>query len=236
MKNTYWKNKNIVIAGGTAGLGKALACKLSSLEAHILVIGRRDSAIKEMAKEYPKIAFLKADISNKEAIHPLAAQVHTHFSRIDMLFNIASYLGEVPLRPLMDTDCEDFERVLQTNLLAPFRLTKVLAPTMILGHSGLVINISSDAAINAYATWGAYSVSKAAVDHLSRIFHEELKSMGVGFLSVDPGDMATAMHFAAIPTAKKEDLRSPDTSAQSLMQLIEKLPSQSSKNQVRRIL
>lgn len=95
---------------------------------------------------------------------------------VDILFNVASYLGQTPLRLLVDTDCEDMEQVLQTNVIGPFRLTKALLPSMLLKQKGLVVNISSDAAMNAYPTWGSYSISKAASDHQSRIFDEELKA------------------------------------------------------------
>jgi NAD(P)-dependent dehydrogenase (short-subunit alcohol dehydrogenase family) len=221
MKNSYWKNKNIVITGGTSGLGKALSLKLSQAGANIVVVARRNNLIDELIKEDSKISAIKGDISKKDTIHSIAAEINTQFSKIDILFNIASYLGESPLKYLIDTECEDFEEVLQTNLLGPFRLTKLLAPSMILNEKGLIVNISSDAAVNAYPKWGSYSISKAAVDHMSRIFDEELKDNGVRFLSIDPGDMATPMHFKAVPDANKDELRDPSYSASLLIDLVE---------------
>ena len=208
------------MTGGTSGLGKALALQLDILGANVIIVARRKNLIDDLLAENTNIKAIQGDISNKETIHSIAAQVHTYFNKVDVLVNAASYLGETPLRYLLDSECEDFEAVLQTNVLGPFRLTKLLTPTMMLEGKGVIVNISSDAAINAYSTWGTYSISKAAVDHMSRIFDEELKGSGVRFLSVDPGDMATPMHFAAVPDANKDELRDPAEAARRLINLI----------------
>ena len=84
----------------------------------------------------------------------------------------------------------------------------------------LVLNISSDAAVTAYAGWGAYGASKAALQHLSRIWNEELASEGIRVLSVDPGDMDTPLHALAVPDADRSQLKSPDTAAAEILDLI----------------
>ncbi len=98
---------------------------------------------------------------------------------LDVLINNASDLGPVPLKLLADTECEDFERALATNVLGPFRLTKALLGSLSAsareGSRAVVLNVSSDAAVNAYPGWGAYSASKAALLHLTSIWDEELK-------------------------------------------------------------
>src|SRR6185295_7462055 len=112
---------------------------------------------------------------------------------LDVLINNASTLGPSPLALLADTECEDLEQALAVNLLGPFRLTKALLGALAAsareGRGALVINISSDAAINAYPGWGAYGASKAALAHLTAIWAEEAKGDGVQFLAIDPGDM-----------------------------------------------
>ena len=122
-----------------------------------------------------------------------------------MLVNNASSLGPTPLAPLGDTECEDFALALETNVLGPFRLTKALLGALTAsareGRGALVLNISSDAAINAYPQWGAYGASKAALRHLTAIWGEELAGQGVRFLSLDPGDMDTPLHALAVPGA-----------------------------------
>jgi NAD(P)-dependent dehydrogenase (short-subunit alcohol dehydrogenase family) len=222
MESNNWKNKNVVVTGGTSGLGRALALQLEAAGARVVIIARTQNNIDALVKENSKIIGIQGDISQKEQIYPLAGQIHSRLGDVDALFNVASDLGPTPLRLLVDTECENFEQVLQTNLLGPFRLTKALLPSMLLKRQGLVVNISSDAAINPYPKWGAYGTSKAAVDHLSRIFNEELKDQGIRFLSIDPGDMNTPMHFAAIPDADPNHLRDPKDSAGRILDLIAK--------------
>src|SRR5439155_26792817 len=119
------------------------------------------------------------DVGRKDDIYPLALQITATLGGLDVLINNASSLGPVPLAPLADTDCEDLEAALAVNLMAPFRLTKALLGALSAaareGRPALVVNITSDAAVNAYAGWGAYGASKAALLHLSRIWDEELR-------------------------------------------------------------
>jgi NAD(P)-dependent dehydrogenase (short-subunit alcohol dehydrogenase family) len=212
--------KNIVISGGSSGLGKALAIQYYEAGARVAIIARHADRIEEMLQEFPGMIGLVADISKKESIHPLAGELHTKLGEVDILFNVASTLGPVPLRLLIDTDCEDFEDVLQTNLLGPFRFTKALLPSMLLREQGVIVNISSDAAVQAYPHWGAYGVSKAALDHLTRIFQAELESQGLRCYAIDPGDMRTPLHFAAVPDADPAKLRDPFDSARRIIQII----------------
>ena len=163
---------------------------------------------------------LVADVADKQAMYPLAAAAAELVGPIDLLVHNASELGPTPLRPLLDTACEDLERVLAVNLIGPFRLTKAIAGAMALGRAGTVVHISSDAAVNAYANWGVYSVSKAALDHLTRILAVELEPHGVRVFSVDPGDMNTDLHAAAVPGADVSELADPDVVAARIAGMI----------------
>lgn len=221
MKNqTPFLNKKILITGGSSGLGRSLALQLAAAGARVAIVGRGAERLHKVAKESANIKAIQADVSDKKQIYPIAGQAQAWLGEIDILINAASDLGPTTLRLLADTECEDFEHVLQTNLLGPFRLIKAILGDMMVRSSGLVVNISSDAAVSTYPRWGAYSVSKAALDHLTRIFDEELKSNGVRFLTIDPGDMRTPMHFQAVPDADPEKLRDPDVAAQLIMDLI----------------
>ena len=93
---------------------------------------------------------------------------------------------------------------------------------MLLTGKGMVINISSDAALGAYPTWGMYSVSKTALDHLTKIWQEELNGAGIQFLALDPGDMHTQMHLDAIPDANVDELFDPKDVASDLLRFIAK--------------
>jgi NAD(P)-dependent dehydrogenase (short-subunit alcohol dehydrogenase family) len=159
-------------------------------------------------------------VSRKEDIHPIAIQVLGVLGGLDVLINNASSLGPVPLVPLADTDCEDLERALATNLVGPFRLTKALLGSLAAsareGGRPLVVNVSSDAAVTPYPRWGAYGASKAALHHLSRIWSEELASEGIRIVSIDPGDMDTPLHALAVPDADRSTLKSPDIAAREI--------------------
>ncbi len=220
MKSEYWQNKKILITGGTSGLGRALALTLDAAGAKVAVVARNRERIEALRARRPTVIGIQGDVSDKRQIYPIAGQAEAQLGGVDILFNVASELGPTPLRLLLDTECEDFEHVLQTNLLGPFRLTKALLPAMVLRRRGIVVNISSDAGVNAYPRWGAYGVSKAALDHLTKTFAEELREHGVHFLAIDPGDMNTPMHFAAIPGADASALREPQDSAERIIRLI----------------
>ena len=216
----YWNNKKVFITGGTSGLGRALALQLVEQGASVAVLARNLDRLRELQRQDSRIHVIQGDITDKESIHRIHAEALAKLGDVDVLFNNASSLGPTPLRFLIDTECEDFSLALETNLLAPFRLTKLALASMILRNSGVVVNISSDAAIQDYSKWGAYSVSKSALDHLTRIFQAELSDTKVRFLAVDPGDMATPLHLTAIPEADVNSLHQPADSARRLISLI----------------
>jgi NAD(P)-dependent dehydrogenase (short-subunit alcohol dehydrogenase family) len=135
----------------------------------------------------------------------------------------------VPLAPLADTECEDFETALATNVLGPFRLTKALLGLLASsarergdGVRSLVLLVSSDAAVTPYAGWGAYGASKAALAQLGRIWNEELASHRIAVVVVDPGDMDTPMHAAALPDADPATLKRPADAAREIVALIDR--------------
>src|SRR5437773_2871369 len=171
---------------------------------------------------------LVADVGQKEAVHPLVGAAAALVGPLDLLIHDASTLGRVPLRELAETECEDLARVLEVNLVGPFRLTKAVVGSMVLRGRGLVLGITSDAGVVGYPGWGAYGVSKAALDHLMRTWAAELQGTGVRFLSLDPGEMGTAMHAEAMPDADPTSLRSPAEVAARVVDLldsVESLPS-----------
>lgn len=162
-----------------------------------------------------------ADVADKYAVYPLAGTAAELVGPIDLLIHNASALGPTPLRLLLDTECEELERVLAVNLVGPFRLTKAIAGAMALRGRGTIVHVSSDASVNAYPAWGAYSASKAALDHLGRILAAEVAPHGVRVLSVDPGDMNTELHAAAIPDADPTTLADPRDVAARIVTLLE---------------
>jgi NAD(P)-dependent dehydrogenase (short-subunit alcohol dehydrogenase family) len=207
----------IAITGGTSGLGLALVRELLDRGAQVAFVARTREQVERVAREHPGAHGIVGDVSKKDDIYPIALQITGTLGGLDVLVNNASSLGPTPLALLADTDCEDLERALATNLVGPFRLTKALLGALAAsareGRGAVVLNVSSDAAINAYPTWGAYSASKAALHHLSRIWNEELATEGIRVLSLDPGDMDTPLHALAVPDADPSTLKRPEVAA-----------------------
>ncbi|MBB4195390.1 NAD(P)-dependent dehydrogenase (short-subunit alcohol dehydrogenase family) [Rhizobium aethiopicum] len=218
------------ITGGTSGLGLALVRHLAEKGASIAFVARTAANVERVAAETGAFGIV-ADIGKKEDIYPIAMQITANLGGVDVLINNASSLGPVPLALLADTECEELEAALAVNLLGVFRLTKALfgalAASAREGRGALVINISSDAAVNAYPGWGAYGASKAALAHLTAIWDEESKGDGIRFLALDPGDMNTPLHALALPDADPSSLKDPELAAAEIIEkMLDVLPSQ----------
>ncbi|MDB5871580.1 MAG: short-chain dehydrogenase [Ramlibacter sp.] len=217
----------VAVTGGTSGLGLALVEQLHRAGAQVALVARDASRVAAVARRFAGTHGIAADVSSKPSTHPLAIQINSALGGLDVLINNASTLGPVTLLPLADTECEDFEAALATNLVGPFRLTKALLGALALsarqGRPALVVNITSDAAANAYPGWGAYGASKAALSHMSRIWDEELREHGVRMLAHDPGDMDTPLHAQALPDADPAMLKMPTLAAAELLARIARM-------------
>jgi NAD(P)-dependent dehydrogenase (short-subunit alcohol dehydrogenase family) len=211
----------VAVTGGTSGLGLALLRQLTALQARVAFVARNGAAVERVAAEAGAHGIV-GDVGRKTDIYPLALQITGHLGGLDVLINNASSLGPVPLALLADTACEELEQALAVNLVGPFRLTKALFGALTASartrRGALVVNISSDAAVNAYPGWGAYGASKAALSHLTRIWAEEAKSESVRFLAIDPGDMDTPLHALAAPDADRSLLKRPEASAAEIIE------------------
>jgi NAD(P)-dependent dehydrogenase (short-subunit alcohol dehydrogenase family) len=190
----------------------------------VAFVARNEERVRQVARRFPGTHGFAGDVADKDGIHGLALRLTGSLGGLDVLINNASSLGPVPLALLADTECEEFEEALAANLVGPFRLTKAvlgaLAASAREGRPARVLNITSDAAVNAYPGWGAYGASKAALSHLSRIWNEELKDHGVQVEAFDPGDMDTPLHALAIPDADPASLKRPSESAAEILELL----------------
>ena len=193
-------------------------------EARVAFVARGRDGVERVARLYPVAHGIIGDVSIKSDIHPIAMQMLGMLGGLDILINNASALGPVPLALLADTECEDLEQALATNVLGPFRLTKALlgalASSAREGRGAVVLNVSSDAALKPYPRWGAYGASKAALHHMTRIWNEELVAQGIAFLSLDPGDMDTPLHTLAVPDDDPSQLKRPENAARELANAI----------------
>ena len=220
---TYLEGLRVAVTGGTSGLGLALVQRLAVCGARVAFVARNPETMERIVRQTGSLGIV-GDVSSKDDIYPIALQITGHLGGLDVLINNASSLGPVPLAPLSDTECEDFSQALAVNVIGAFRLTKALFGALAVSArnqgSALVINISSDAAVNAYPGWGAYGASKAALRHMTAIWAEEARADGVSFLSIDPGDMDTALHARAVPDADPQTLKRPEDAAAEIVDTI----------------
>jgi NAD(P)-dependent dehydrogenase (short-subunit alcohol dehydrogenase family) len=203
--------KRVLITGGSRGLGLALAEVFGRMGARVALVARTEGpleqAVAQLRAQQIDAHGILGDSACKEHIHRVVGLAQASVGPIDTVVHNASVLGPVPMPLLGDLACEAFEATLQANLLGPFRLTKAMLGSLSLQASARIAFISSDAAVSAYPTWGAYGVSKAAADHLMRVFAAEHPQLS--FFSFDPGEMDTTMHAAALPNADRSRLARP---------------------------
>ncbi|TAH51875.1 MAG: SDR family oxidoreductase [Chloroflexota bacterium] len=217
-----------LITGASRGLGRALAVEFARQGASLVINSRVNSveALRETealvrALNAPVLSVV-ADVSDRADVERLTGEALARFGRVDVLVNNASALGPTPMPFLADTSIEEFKDVLRTNVTGPFMLTRALVGQMLARGNGSIINVSSDAGAVGYPTWGAYGVSKAALDHLTRVWAAELEGTGVRINSVDPGDMDTAMKRASEPDGDASQWAKPETVTQVFVYLASK--------------
>jgi NAD(P)-dependent dehydrogenase (short-subunit alcohol dehydrogenase family) len=206
-----------LVTGAGRGLGQALAGALLANGWRVVVDARRTA---HLTAGLPGALVVPGDVTDPAHRDALAAAVDG-LGRLDLLVNNASDLGPSPLPPLADVPLAAARRVLETNVLAPLALIQRFLPRL-RAAGGIVLNVSSDAAVEAYAGWGAYGSSKAALDQLSAVLAAE--EPGLAVYAVDPGDMRTEMHQAAFPGEDISDRPEPEAVVPALLWLIATRP------------
>jgi NAD(P)-dependent dehydrogenase (short-subunit alcohol dehydrogenase family) len=214
----------VMITGASRGLGRALALAAAREGASLALCARGGDALEAVAEQcraqHAEVIAVLADVSDARDVERFAATALERFGGIDVLINNAADLGPTPTPQLTDAPSSALEDVLRANVLGPLRLTQAVIGGMLLRNRGLVINISTDAAIIGFAGLGLYSASKAALDALTRSWSAELEHSNVRIISVDPGDMNTVMHFAADPEADPAHLLDPADVAERMLTLL----------------
>jgi NAD(P)-dependent dehydrogenase (short-subunit alcohol dehydrogenase family) len=186
------------------------------------LVARDGGALASLAEEVPGAVPIPGDLAVDRDVDRIVALVHDRLGTVDLLVNNAGTLGPRRLELVLDTAPADVERAFRVNVLGPLRLTRGLLGPMLLRGAGAVLTVSTDAAVQAYPTWGAYGASKAAFDHLVRTLGAELADAGVAFFTVDPGEMDTEMHRDAVPDADPTTLADPAAVARWI---VERLPT-----------
>ena len=213
-----------LITGASAGLGLALAHGLADRGWTLVIDARGAGALKDAADVLAgrtDVVPLAGDVTDPDHRADLV-EVVSQLGRLDLLVNNASYLGPSPLQPLGAADLDELRRVYEVDVLAPVALTQALLPALTTA-SGVLLNISSDAAVEAYETWGGYGSAKAALDHATRVLAAEHPTLAV--YAVDPGDLRTAMHQAAFPGEDISDRPEPATVVPAFLQLLDSRPA-----------
>jgi len=210
-----------LVTGAGRGLGRALARALIAQDWRVVVDARRTAHLTtDRTGDLPGALVVPGDVTDSGHRDTLMTAVGG-LGRLDLLVNNASDLGPSPLPRLADVPLEAARRVLETNVLAPLALIQRFLPLLRIS-GGTVINVSSDAAVEAYAGWGAYGAAKAALDQLSAVLAAE--EPGLAVYAVDPGDMRTEMHQAAFPGEDISDRPEPEAVVPALLRLIATRP------------
>jgi NAD(P)-dependent dehydrogenase (short-subunit alcohol dehydrogenase family) len=207
-----------LVTGGSAGLGLALVSELARQGWRVVTDGRSEEKFKEA--ELPEgVTVVVGDLTDAGHRDRLRTEVERH-GRLDLLVHNASTLGPLPMRPLSEVDIPDLTQVWRTNIGGPLVLTSALLPWL-READGVLLSISSDAAVHHYETWGLYGASKAALDHVTLTYAAET---GLRAYAVDPGDMRTAMHQDAFPGEDISDRPLPVTVVPHLLALLDARP------------
>jgi len=206
-----------IITGASRGLGLALARALASDGWRLIIDARGSGALQRATTELSalsEVVAIPGDVTDPAHRTEL---VEAAGERIDLLVNNASHLGPSPQPALQDLALDDLARILGVNVLAPLALIQLALDRMPAGAT--IIDVTSDAAVEAYGGWGGYGASKAALEQLTAILAVEHPQLRVH--AVDPGDMNTAMHQAAFPGEDISDRPPPEASVPGLLALIE---------------
>ena len=211
-----------IVTGASRGLGLALARELAARGWRLVIDARGGEALERARAELAARTTVDALVGDVTDPRHREALVTAAGDRVDLLVNNASRLGPSPQPPLHRYPLDELERVYATNVHAPLALAQLALPLM--GEGAMVLNISSDAAVEAYEGWGGYGSSKAALEQLTRILAVEHPTLRVH--AVDPGDMNTQMHQEAFPGEDISDRPPPEDSVPGLIALIDgDLPS-----------
>lgn len=206
--------KVALVTGASRGLGRAIALAYAGEGASLAICARGKERLNQVAEEIRalggRVLAIVGDASDKHDVERIFALTLQEYGQIDVLVNNASIFGVSPPPYLLDYPPDDFEQVLKVNTVGPFLVTRQVLGAMLQRGSGSVIHVSSSAGVEGYAGWGAYSVSKFALEGLARVWAEEVSDTGLRVNLVDPGEMETEMHALAVPDCDY-DLARPDS-------------------------
>jgi NAD(P)-dependent dehydrogenase (short-subunit alcohol dehydrogenase family) len=207
-----------VVTGASRGLGLALARALAGRGLRLVIDARGEEGLLAARGELSQATEVVALAGDVAAEAHRLALIEAAGERLRLLVNNASVLGPSPQPRLADYPLAELERVYAANVLGPLRLAQLAIPALE-RNRGTLINITSDAAVEAYEGWGGYGSSKAALDQLTAVLAAE--HPGLSILAVDPGDMRTQLQQEAFPGEDISDRPAPEVSVPGLLALID---------------
>ncbi|MCX4432851.1 MULTISPECIES: SDR family NAD(P)-dependent oxidoreductase [Streptomyces] len=214
-----------IITGASKGLGRALAAALAERGWDLVLDARTAGVLKETAEALSvygtRVEALPGDVGDAGHRAGLVAAARG-LGGVDLLVSNASALGAEPLVRLEDLALDGLRHALEVNVVAALGLVQEALPLLRAARAGAVVAVSSDAAVEAYETWGGYGASKAALDHLAAVLGVE--EPGLRVWAVDPGDMGTDLYAAAVPD--DDDARpTPDSVVPAFLRLLDERPA-----------
>jgi NAD(P)-dependent dehydrogenase (short-subunit alcohol dehydrogenase family) len=214
-----------IITGASKGLGRALAVDLARDGWDLVIDARRGDELEAAAAEVrsfgTNVRAIPGDVADVEHRAALVAAADA-LGRLDLLVNNASTLGPSPLPTLAQYPLDDLERVYRVNVLAPLALVQKALP-LLHASGGVIVGVTSDAAVEGYEGWGGYGSSKAALEQLHNVLAAEQPQLAVYWF--DPGDMRTEMHQDAFPGEDISDRPEPETVVPALRRLVRDRPA-----------
>lgn len=215
-----------IITGASKGLGRALAVALAERDWGLVLDARTavalDEAARDLAGRGARVEAVAGDVTDAGHRADLVAAARK-LGGLDLLVNNASALGAEPLVRLEELTPEGLRQALETNVVAALGLIRAALPLLRASGAGAVVDVSSDAAVEAYETWGGYGASKAALDQLSAVLAVE--ETGIRVWAVDPGDMRTDLYEAAVPDDDATGRPSPETVVPAFLRLLDERPA-----------
>lgn len=208
-----------LITGASKGLGRAVTHALAERGWTLIVDARGDGELRSATQGLADVTVIAGDVTDPNHRARLAQAVPG--GRLDLLVNNASTLGVSPLPQLADYPLGELRTVFETNVIAPLALIQLLAEPLT-EAGGTVVNVSSDAAVEAYPGWGGYGSGKAALDQLTNVLAAE--EPRIRCYAFDPGDMRTEMHQLAFPGEDISDRPEPHTVVPALLRLLDSRP------------
>ena len=218
--------QTVLITGASRGLGRALAVGLARAGYALIIDARDAAALDAVAREVRAaggtVTAIAGDVTDP-AHRAALARAAEAAGRLDVLVNNAGTLGASPLPALADYPPDELRAAFEVNVIAPVALTQLLLP-LLRACGGAVLNITSDAAVAAYAGWGGYGAAKAALEQASNVLAAEETGLRVWW--ADPGDLRTDMHQRAFPGEDISDRPRPETVVPAFVRLVtQRLPS-----------